>query len=222
MGEDTTASVPLAGTDSANLTPQAGDSTTPEPQAGDGQQEHISLDEAKKLRSEAANLRKRLKAFEEADTKAKEAQLSKEQLLEKQLAEIKAQREEELQALVEERISHEIGQQAVSLGIRPGLVESIANIWEQIEIDQESGKAANVRTLLENLVKSFPELAGKGSHTPTSGGATNPSRSQTANNGEITAEYVAEVMSGKISWQSLTPERRTAILNWQTKHSYRF
>src|SRR2546430_219131 len=95
MGETPTSTPPQAGdADTQSLQPQAGTLSTSEPQAGEGTNETISLEEAKKLRSEAASLRKRLKAFEDAEAKAKEAQLSEQQKLENRLAELHAQHEQ--------------------------------------------------------------------------------------------------------------------------------
>jgi hypothetical protein len=69
---DSTPTPPAGNLDASAASAPASD-PTPETQADS---ETISLDEAKKLRSEAANLRKRLKSFEENETKRKEAELS--------------------------------------------------------------------------------------------------------------------------------------------------
>jgi chromosome segregation ATPase len=62
----------------ADATPQAGTDDAPAV-------ESISLDEAKKLRSEAASLRKRLAAFEKAEADRKSAELSEVERIKQEL-----------------------------------------------------------------------------------------------------------------------------------------
>jgi hypothetical protein len=232
--ETTTSEDPQAGSAEQSTSAQAATNTTPEPQAGEGQQnESISLEDARKLRSEAANLRKRLR---EAETAAAELKTFKEQIesaqlsetdkreratqqREKQLADLQKAHNDALLQLQEERVSNAIQFAAVRQGIDPKLAQRLLdrNLLER----DDAGYPTNMDEAFKAMVKEFNLTSGK--QAPTSGGATNPSRSQSAEGaGEITASYVADVTSGKIPWQSLTPERRTAILNWQAKNPFRF
>lgn len=228
MSEDTTVTGPQAGSDGTNLTPQAGDTTTSISSQVDESHNKPSKSAEDyermiaELRKENAGHRTKLKKFEEEEAKRTEAQLSKEQLLEKQYNELKTQHDAYVEAQFERMIDHEIGLAAAKAGVNPKHLDKISRLldWEAIDIDQDSGAAKNIGDLVGQLVKDMPELLGKAA--PTSGGATNPSRSQSDANGEITAAYVADVMSGKIAWSTLTPERRTAVLNWQSRHPYRF
>src|SRR5947209_5684008 len=102
MSEDTTTvAEPQAGEPTAPQ-PQAGNTTPTEPQAGESHNtaEQISLDEARKLRSEANNLRKRLKAFEDAEQAARDAQLSEVERVKKLHADAEAKIKQQHQQLI--------------------------------------------------------------------------------------------------------------------------
>ena len=133
------------------------------------------------LRKENAGHRTRLKTFE-ADQKAREeAQLSKEQLLEKQLAELKAQYEENTAAQTETHIRNSITVEAAKAGINAKHLDKVARFldWEQIDLDEQTGQPTNIAALISDLVKDMPELLNRPAVTPAaSGGATNPSRTQ--------------------------------------------
>ena len=233
--QDTTANPQAGAASDTQPQPQAGN---PDPQAGDGLNEPISLADAKKLRSENSNLRTRMKEQETllAELKVFKEQAEASQLSdtekrdrisqqrEKQFADLQKAYEEHTQATFERITNLEIRAQAATLGINPKHLDKVARFieWENIEPD-DNGNPVGIKEALEKLIKDMPELLGKGSASSThvSSGATNPPRSQ-VETGEITATYVADVMNGKIPWQSLTPDRRTAVLNWQAKNAYRF
>ena len=144
-------------------------------------------------------------------------------MLEKQLADLNERREQELQERFVNKVQQQSAIEAAKLGVEPAYLEKVFRFleWEALDAD-DNGNPTNVSELIAQLVKEMPALKGKGAPV-SSGGATNPPRSQTdGNTGEISASYVADVMSGKVPWQSLTPERRTAILNWQAKNPFRF
>jgi len=165
MEEDPTAADPQAGSGGNAPPPQAGETTPPEPQAGDGQ-ETISLAEAKKLRSEAANLRERLKA---ADAKAKElddlkaqleaANLSDKEKLEKRLAKLQAEHEQAQRQLQERTIHYEVRLQAAAAGVNPKHLDKVARLidWAALEYDDE-GQPTNVQALIAALLEDMPEL----------------------------------------------------------------
>lgn len=156
MPEDTTPpATPQAGDPGTNPQPQAGD-PQPTPQAGDG--ENISLEEAKKLRSEAANLRKRMKAYEEAEAATKAAQMTEQEKLQKQHADLQSQHDTLAAELLEARVHQEVGRLAGKLNfiVSPELVARLLD-WEEIEFGDDA-KPANIEKLLEKLAKSAPEL----------------------------------------------------------------
>lgn len=223
MPEETTTpqADPQAG--DAEKQPQAGaTTTTPEPQAGEGS-ETISLDEARKLRSEASNLRKRLKeldaahaelkTFKEQTEASKLSDQEKQQLaqkkIEQQLAEHQSQNADLIRQLKETRINSEIRIQALQMGIDP---KAAAKLVEYSEVlTDDDGMPTNIPELLKKLTKEYPTLVGK-PHAPTSGGATNPPRSQTSGPQEITKEYVQQVQAGgREAWNALSEQERQRI-----------
>lgn len=224
MPEETTTpqADPQAG--DAEKQPQAGaTTTTPEPQAGEGS-ETISLDEAKKLRSEASNLRKRLKELDAAHAELKtfreqteaaklsdqEKQALAQKKIEQQLAEYQAQNSDLLRQLQEARISNEVLKQSSKLNIID--LDAAGKLIDSSRIDyDESGNPTNIDSLLKELVKARPWLAGKATQQ-TSGGATNPPRSQTSGPQEITKEYVQQVQAGgREAWNALSEQERQRI-----------
>lgn len=207
-----------------NPQPQAGaTTTTPEPQAGEGS-ETISLDEARKLRSEASNLRKRLKeldaahnelkTFKEQTEAAKLSDQEKQQLaqkkIEQQLAEHQSQNSDLLRQLQEARINNEVYKNASKLNIID--IDAASRLIDASRIDyDEAGSPTNIDVLLKELVKARPWLAGK-TQPQTSGGATNPPRSQTSGPQEITKEYVQQVQAGgREAWNALSEQERQRI-----------
>jgi FKBP-type peptidyl-prolyl cis-trans isomerase len=214
---------PQAG-DAENPQPLAGATTTTDPQAGESPPESISLDEARKLRSEAANLRKRLKELDAAHNELKtfkeqteasrlsdtEKQAFAQKKLEQQLAEHQSSNSELLRQLQETRIDREVVRQASKLNIID--VDAASRLIDGSRIDyDENGQPTNIPDLLKDLVKQRPWLAGKG-QLPSSGGATNPSRSQTSGPQEITKEYVAQIMKGgPQAWAALSEQEQLRI-----------
>ena len=97
--------------DASVTTPaQAATITSPDAQAADGNNEPISLDEAKKLRQEAASLRKRekdvlaqLKAYQDKEQATKDAELSEVERVNKQYADLQEQQEALAADLFQER-----------------------------------------------------------------------------------------------------------------------
>lgn len=222
MSEDTTVTSPQAGDDGTNLTPQAGDATSTDPQAGDSHNKPSKSAEDYErmiadLRKENASHRTRLKKFEEDVHKAAEAQLSKEQLLEKQLNDLKAQHEEYTQAQTERTIKSEVSIEAAKLGVNPKHLDKVARFidWEDITIDEQTGHPANIREVVEQLVKDMPELLTK-SNVLTSGGATNPPRSQSTAPQALTWDVI-----GKMKPDEYTA-RRAEIQDWIAKNPHRY
>src|SRR5256886_2528689 len=101
---------------------QAVTNTSPDAQAADGNSEPISLDEARKLRSEAAALRKRekdvlaqLKAYQDKEQATKDAELSEVEKLNKSYAELQEQHEALASELLEARVYRAVSTEASKL-----------------------------------------------------------------------------------------------------------
>ena len=179
--EPITPAAPQAGDPPAAPSPQAGNTTSPEPQAGDGQ-EPISLAEAKKLRSEAANLRERLKA---ADAKAKElddlkaqleaANLSDKEKLERKLAKLQSDHEQATRQLQERTIQYEVRLQAAQAGVNPKHLDKVTRLidWAALEYDDD-GQPTNVKALIDALLEDMPELKTPTAPAPTGGQPPKP------------------------------------------------
>jgi hypothetical protein len=203
--------------------PQAGTQTTPEPQAGDGQDTTISLDEAKKLRSESANLRKRLKEFEALNTELKtfkekieqdkltdtEKQTVASQKREQQLSEYQLQNSELTRQLQEVRVTNEVFKQASKLSIID--IDAAAKLLDssQIEYD-DNGSPTNIDALLKDMVGKRTWLLAK-QQAPSAGGSTNPSRTQASAPTQLTEEYVKRIAQNPAEFNSLPPERQQEI-----------
>lgn len=192
-GGNPSGGAPPAGGTSETPPPQAGDTTPSTPPAGDDTTT-ISLDEARKLRSEAANLRKRLKAFEDAESQRQQSQLSEQEKLQKQLADLQAQRE----ADVERLLIADIRLQAAELGVQPQYLKRLAGMldWDDLQTD-EQGNPTNLKELIGVVLKEMPFLTGRGGMPPQqqqASGATNPARSTTGQFSAITQDNLSEAM----------------------------
>jgi hypothetical protein len=157
--------------------------TSPEPQAGDGNTDHISLDEARKLRSEAQALRKRLKAFEDAEQAAKDAQLGEVERLNKQAAALQEQHDTMAAQLAESLVRQEVADHISKFNFAIS-AKTVANLllldFDAIEF--EDGKPTNVEKLLEKLAKAEPDIVKQEAGAPAQSGvpslpAMNPGRS---------------------------------------------
>lgn len=161
-------------------------------------------------------------AKEELD-KIKKAQMTEQERKDEQLANLQKAHDEAIRAHQEYKINSEVKLQAVALGINPKHLDKVARLIDLSEVEYDDGGAPkNIRTLLEALTKDWPELIPKAATpAPTGGGATAPARSQ-VESGDVTESYVADVLSGKIDWHGLSPERKTAFLNYRAKNPHRF
>ena len=211
--------VPDNGTNPAVGNPPAGDpadpqppagTQTPEPQAGDDNTT-ISLEEAKKLRSEAQSLRKRekealakLQAYEQKEQQAADAQLPELERLKKQVSEAEGIHD----GLVERLIDYEVRLQAAEMGIQPQYLKRVTQMldFDEMEFDGDTGMPTNVETLLKALLKEMPFLTGRGQ--VSSGGATNPARSQTGQFSQITRDNLTEAMQ---QYDKLPPSQKAEV-----------
>ena len=160
MAEETTTAV----------TPPAGDPADTSPQAGESHnQDTISLDEARKLRSEAANLRKRekevlaqLKAYQDKEQQTKDAELSELDLSKKQLAQLQEQHEQLAAELYEARVFQDVGRLASKFNFMISS-DTVARMLmlDEDKIEFENGKPTNIEKLLDALAKREPDLVRK-------------------------------------------------------------
>ena len=195
---------------SADTSTQAVTQTTPDAQAADGQ-EPITLEEARRLRSEGQALRKRLKAFEDAQAQAEAAKLTEQERLQKHAADLQSKYDADTAALTERIVRYEVERQASKLNIvDPDAAAKLID-WSSLEYD-EDGTPTNAETLLKDLLKARPWLAStqQGKPAASSGGATNPSRSAAATTG--------------LSWDIITKmtteqynARRDEIMRWMSQ-----
>src|SRR5581483_102305 len=138
------------------------------------------------LRSEASNLRKRLKELDAAHAELKtfreqteaaklsdqEKQALAQKKIEQQLSDFQSQNSDLLRQLQEARINNDVYKNASKLNIID--IDAASKLIDASRIDyDESGNPTNIDSLLKELVKSRPWLAGK-AQPQTSGGATNP------------------------------------------------
>lgn len=143
------ATQPPAGTSTTQADGETGEQPT--------QPETISLEEAKKLRSEANSLRKRLKAFEEQAKADEDAKLSEQERNSKRITELESQLAERERSLRERTIRSSTVVEAAKLGFADP--EDALRLLDQdaIEIDDE-GTPVNVAAQLASLAKSKPYL----------------------------------------------------------------
>lgn len=154
----------------AGTTSQADTPDTDAPSASDQPTETISLDDAKKLRSEAANLRKRLKAFEEAEKKRADAEKSEAQ----KLADDKAAFEAERTAFANERKQARTAAAVEATARRLGF-RNPAKAFRLLDEDdlgiEDDGTPSKAEEALKALATEEPYLIGG-----TNGSPTNPAR----------------------------------------------
>ena len=190
---------PVTGNAPGSATPPAATSTLEEALRRIAELEH-SMGNA---REEVDRHRKKISAYEKADSDraaakkaADDAQLTEIEKLKKEHAELQAKYEQESDAAFEQIVVNEIFRSATRAGaVDPDAVVHLID-WELIEVDDD-GKLLNLDKLVATLLKDKPYLTGTRSTAPTSGGATNPSRSQTQ--ATTAAEIVAKMRSGMLT-----------------------
>lgn len=197
--------------------------TTIEPSPADIRKENERLATAlKRANAEAKEHREARQELQKFKEQIENEKLSEKDRLEKLLAKEQKERADFVSRTRDRLIASELRAQAARLGFADPS-DAVAMIKRtELELDDDS-IPTNAESLLKEMLKAKPYLAGKPAPTAqTAGGATSPARSQTQAGAEITASYVADVMSGKIAWRELSPEQKTAVLQWQAKNPYRF
>lgn len=218
MSNDTPTPATQAAASVSNPTSQAEDTSTPV-QAAESQKASKSAEDYERmiadLRKENASHRTRLKSFEDEARKVAEAQLSKEQLLEKQLADLTVQREHEMQERFVHTVRQEAAVEAAKLGVDPAHLDKVFRFleWDEVEAD-DNGNPSNVGTLIRQLVDEMPALKTRGAST--SGGATNPSRSQSNAPQALSWEAIGRMKPDEYN------ARRVEIQKWIADHPYSY
>jgi hypothetical protein len=225
MDETTTVPSSLADETSNAPTPQAGNTTTSGSQEDQQQKSSsISLSDyekiVKELRAENAKHRTSLKRFEEEQQKQDEARLSKEQLLEKQLADLQTQHQQITEAQFERNVNHMVAVEAAKAGVDPNVIDRVSRMlaWEDIEVDDEGTPSqTSVRSLIDQLLKDIPGLKQRGAASSvSSGGATNPSRAQTSAPSQLSWDVIGSLNATEYN------ARRSEIQEWIATHPPRY
>jgi len=148
--------------------------------------ETISLEEAKKLRSEAASLRRRLKELEDAKRAAEDAKLSEAERLQNRLAELEREQAMYQQERQERTVRYEVMLAASRLGcVDPEAAFQLLD-WASLEFEDD-GKPKNVDKALADLLAKRPYLRA-GQNTST----MNPAKGR----GDVDDPFVAAMYRG--------------------------
>lgn len=137
--------------------PPAGDAKSQADNASESQSESMSLEEAKKLRSEASSLRRRLKELEDVAQKATEARLSDE---EKLIAKARREGAAEVMASVNERIRRAaVRSELTAAGANLELLDLAMNdeLFAGLEVD-EAGEVQGIASAIAAIKKARPSL----------------------------------------------------------------
>lgn len=124
-------------------------------QAAAGDSSSLSPEDARKLRSEAKNLRDRLRALEAEKAERDEADLTATQRLEREKTALAAEK-----AQLETRL-RDANVQAVAakLGVKTDLVDTVASLIDWTDVDADDTKA--IERAVKELVKERPSLSGR-------------------------------------------------------------
>lgn len=202
MPEPTTPT-PQAG-DGGAPPPQAGDTTPTTPQAGKSQEDYDKI--IADLRRENAAARVKAKELDDLKQKLENDKLSETERLTKQIADLQKAHDAAIAQTQTLKVAASVASQAARLGFADP--DDAIRFLDASEID---ANASNVESLLKDLLKSKPYLAG--TQRASSGGATNPSRSQ-ASSGNITDDYVNRLMAGEFgldAYNKLTSAQRDEV-----------
>lgn len=147
-----------------------------EPEQTDNSNEPMSLDEAKKLRSEAANLRKRLKDLDAKAQAEADAKLGDLERANKQVATLTAQVTELQTALRNERAGRQVDRQAAKMGLDADLATQLMAA-QPLEYDEDNNPVG-IEKALKALTAKWPHLVKPVTAPPP--GSTNAADGRTA------------------------------------------
>ncbi len=174
-------------------------------------------EEAKNHRLENNDLKKFKTQVEQEKMTEQERQQAATKALENRLAEQQRAYEDALRMNQEIRVEHSVAVSAGQLGFADP--SDGMRFIDRAAIDyDDNGVPTNIKDLLQDVLKSKPYLKAQmnGRPTPTSGGATNPPRSQT--NGtlkeNLTWEDVAQYTTNKAAFDKLPMTEQKRISAW--------
>ena len=152
----------------------------------------------KRTNAESAAHRTKANELDKLKADIEAAKLSETEKLQKQLTDLQAKYDAESEAAFAQVVANEVYRAAIRHNIiDPDVAARLLN-WDELDVDN-AGKLTNVDKLLQDLVKDKPYLVAGKQQAPSasSGGATNPARSQTSGTGA--AEAMQLLRSGKLS-----------------------
>lgn len=188
------AGAPQAGTDptTTQTPPQAGEAKAPTTPSLTLEQ---ALAEITNLRKENAGHRTKLNAFEAAQKKAEEAQMSELQKAQRDASEAQKARADLERTVQELRVSRALDTAAAKLGFADP--DDARNIdWAALEFD-DAGQPTNHETLLSKLLETKPHYKAAQAQQPpprkpaSAGASVNPPRSAT--NEPLTMELIGKM-----------------------------
>ncbi len=204
-----------------NTAPPAGSETPPTettpPTSPEEMQAQLEKLQAalKKANGEAATYRHKARELDDLQKKLADEKLSTQEKLEKQLAELQSAHEALQREHQESTVNYAVQLRAAALGMAHPDKASRLIDWSSIEYD-DLGRPTNIDDLLRGLLKEMPELAAgnKSSPPPSSGGATNPSRSS-ANRQPLSWNSIAQMSRQEYD------QRRAEIVEWMQNNPVR-
>lgn len=169
-----------------------------------------------KANKEAAAHRVKAKELDDLKARMETEKLSEKERLEKKIADLQKASDEAARTAQEYRVSAEVRMQALQLGFADPA--DATRFLEYAELEYgDDGAPTNVGDLLKGVLKNKPYLAAPKANPPThtSGGATNPSRSQSSTPPALSWETISK----------FTPEQYAArgqeIAEWIARNPYR-
>ena len=141
-----------------STTPPAGttDANTDVSKDSPAESESISLDEAKKLRSEAQSLRKRLKTFEEAQAKIAEAELTESQREKQRADALEAERDEARREAASIRMDNAIHVAVSDAKLNARDTRLLSQVVNRDALSIEDGKVVGIEAELKRLKAEYP------------------------------------------------------------------
>jgi small-conductance mechanosensitive channel len=125
------------------------------------EQERFDAEYVRKLRSEAAEYRNRLRELEGKVKAEEEAKMTEQEKLQRRLAELERKEAEYQQVLQARTLEYEVKLQASKLGVvDPDAAYRLLDV-KQIEFDDD-GKPTNLEKVLKDLVAKKPYLVSSG------------------------------------------------------------
>ncbi len=174
-------------------TPQAGGTGDTSPQAGGTPPSTVPATGGKtpddyermiaELRKEAAASRVKANELDKLKADLEASKLSETEKLQKRIADLQKERDTAISDATALKITNAVSSQAARLGFADP--DDAVRFLDAARIADD---LSNIETLLKELLKAKPYLAGK--QQASSGGATNPGRNATSGAGQITAEFV--------------------------------